>query len=189
MRDTSSSETSIPFFPRLIATGLFTGYVPWASGTAGSLAGILIYLIPGVEQPGILLPLTAAIFGAGVWSSRIVADIEGHRLTASAALAKKTFQPGQHFTADPSIVVIDEIVGVWVSLALLPKTVPAVLTAFVVFRVLDILKPEPARRCERLPNGWGIMLDDVIAGLYTNAICRVLLAIGGLVIPSLLHTP
>lgn len=164
----NSSKARLPFFTELIATGLYSGYIPWASGTIGSAVGLLVFLIPGVESPHILSVMILVGLALGVVTSRRVAEIRGHQLTKSAEIAKATFQPGEVRTPDPSIVVIDEIVGMWISLFLLPKTVAAILCAFVIFRLLDIVKPFPARHLERLPNGWGIMLDDVVAGVYAN---------------------
>jgi phosphatidylglycerophosphatase A len=74
---------------------------------------------------------------------------------------------------DPGRVVVDEIVGAWVSLLLVPWNAPLVAAAFVLFRVMDVLKPQPARRFEALPGGWGIVLHDVMAGVYANVLLRV----------------
>lgn len=166
----SGHNPRIPFIHRFVATGFFSGYVPWASGTIGTLVGLLVYLIPGVESVPLLSGLIVAGFFAGVISSARVAAAVGHQLTHSAEIAKKAFQPDGHDTADPSIVVIDEIVGMWVTLLFLPKTIPVMVIAFIAFRAMDILKPQPARYLERLPGGWGIMLDDMVAGIYANAI-------------------
>jgi phosphatidylglycerophosphatase A len=170
---------------RIIATFFFTGYIPWASGTFGSLAGLLILLIPGVEQPAPLAVILLAVFAAGVPAAGAVARAEGNRLTRMAAATKRTFQPDGHGAPDPSIVVIDEVAGMMLTLFLIPKTIPAYLAGFLLFRAMDILKPEPARAVERFPNGWGIMLDDVVAGLYANATLRVLLWLAGLLLPAL----
>ena len=169
----------VPFAVRFIATGFYTGYIPWASGTFGSLAGLLLFLIPGaVGGAWGATMLTVVIvlgFGAGVYTAGRVADAEGNRLNRSAALAKAMFQPAGHAQPDPSIVVIDEIVGMWISLAGVGTGPLPFITAFVLFRLFDVLKPEPARSLERLPRGWGIMLDDVVAGVYANAGTRVVL--------------
>ena len=69
---------------------------------------------------------------------------------------------------DPSIVVIDEIVGMWITLLFLPKSFMISLIAFILFRAHDIVKIPPARQLESLRNGFGIMLDDVVAGAYAN---------------------
>jgi phosphatidylglycerophosphatase A len=162
-----------PFPARCIATFFFLGRVPWASGTFGSLAALLLYAIPGFENPALLGSLIAAAFVAGVPSAAAVARSEGNRLTRSAESAKERFQPLQHGAPDPSSVVIDEVAGMWIALFLLPRSLPVAMAAFVLFRLLDIVKPQPARALERIPNGWGIMLDDVVAGLYANLILQL----------------
>lgn len=167
------------FLTRMIATGFFSGYIPWASGTFGTLVGVILYLIPGLSD---LLPLGALIiifFFAGVVTSTRVADEVGHSLTRTAEATKSVFQGKDHGAPDPSIVVIDEIVGVWIALFALPFSLPAVIIAFLSFRALDILKPPPARQAESIPNGWGIMLDDVVAGIYANVITRIVLILAG----------
>lgn len=164
----------IPFITNLIATGFFSGYIPWASGTFGTIVGILIFLLPGAEHPLVLLAIIIVGFFTGVTTSARVADIVGHKLSKSAELAKATFQPGDHDAADPSIVVIDEIVGMWITLLFLPKAAFVIVVAFCAFRFFDIIKPPPARQLERVPNGWGIMLDDVIAGVYANVSVQLL---------------
>jgi phosphatidylglycerophosphatase A len=162
------SPSGIPFFAKFIATGFFSGYSPWASGTVGTLVGLLIYLIPGFESPFVLVPLIMIGFFAGVFSSARVARVVGHQLTQSAERAKAAFQPESHAQADPSIVVIDEIVGMWITLLFHPKTIPVMIIGFFAFRAMDIIKPQPARAMEQIPNGWGIMLDDVVAAVYAN---------------------
>jgi len=164
-----------PFLARFVATGFYSGYVPWASGTVGSAVGLLLFLIPGAWDIRILIPLIGCGFLAGVYTSGLVAREEGHRLTKTAAAAKALFQGGEARHPDPSIVVIDEIVGMWIALAGIAPGIPAVIGAFILFRVFDILKPEPAVSLERLGGGWGIMLDDVVAGIYANACTRALL--------------
>ena len=162
----------MPFIATLIATGLYSGYSPWASGTAGTAVGLLLYyVIPGMSDPLILGIATVIGFFAGVRSSAVVAGVVGNQLTRSAELAKATFQAGatdEHKTADPSIVVIDEIVGMWITLLFLPKTIPMMVIGFFAFRAMDIVKPQPAKYLERFGNGWGIMLDDAAAGVYAN---------------------
>ncbi|MYB55908.1 MAG: phosphatidylglycerophosphatase A, partial [Gemmatimonadetes bacterium] len=71
---------------------------------------------------------------------------------------------------DPKYVVIDEFVGFFVTVSLLPQSVLVGIVGFVVFRILDIIKPPPARQVEALPGGWGIVADDVIAGIYGQMI-------------------
>jgi len=75
--------------------------------------------------------------------------------------------------ADPGVVVIDEVVGMLLTLAFVPVGWAGVLAGFVLFRLFDIIKPYPCARAERLPGGWGIMADDVLAGVYANVVLRV----------------
>ncbi len=171
----------VPFLARLIATGFFVGYIPWASGTFGSLLGCAIAFVPAFENPLIALAIIVPGFFAGVVTSARVAAVEGHRLTKVAALTKAIFQPEAHREPDPSIVVIDEVVGQWIALFLLPLHLQTVITAFVLFRLFDVVKPPPARQVENIPHGWGIMLDDLIAGIYANIGTRVVLLLLSLI--------
>jgi phosphatidylglycerophosphatase A len=165
----------VSFLTRLIATGFYSGYAPWASGTFGSLVGLALFLIPGIATPLPFALLIVAGFAVGVSTSGKMAAVEGHRLTKSAATTKAIFQAGVHSVPDPSIVVIDEIVGMWVALFLLPKSLLAVSLTFLLFRIFDVVKPPPARQVERLPNGWGIMLDDLVAGVFANIVTHIII--------------
>jgi phosphatidylglycerophosphatase A len=165
----------LTFLTRLIATGLFVGYVPWASGTFGSLLGCAVAFVPAFEHLYVSLPLIVIGFLAGVLTSAKVAAVEGHRLTRTAAATKAIFQHQPHKEPDPSIVVIDEVVGQWISFFLLPLNLTTVAAAFVLFRAFDVLKPPPARQVENVGHGWGIMLDDVVAGIYANIGTRLFL--------------
>jgi phosphatidylglycerophosphatase A len=183
----SAKRTDIPsFLSRFIATGFFSGYIPWASGTFGTLVGAMFFLIPGFSDPLVLSIAIVVCFFAGAFTANSVAQVEGHRLTKTAQIAKETFQSGKHSTPDPSIIVIDEIVGMWIAMFAIPLSFPGIAIAFFAFRVFDIVKPFPARQVERVPNGWGIMLDDVVAGVYANTATRVLLFAADYFFPSLL---
>ncbi|MER3524229.1 MAG: hypothetical protein C4326_09230 [Ignavibacteria bacterium] len=175
---------------RCIATGFFSGYIPWASGLFGTLVGALFFLIPHFSHPLILGPAIVLACAVGVVTAGKIAEVEGHRLTASARRAKDLFQSGTHSSPDPSIVVIDEIVGMWIAMFTLYPSfahppIVAVLAAFAAFRVFDIIKPYPARQLERVGGGWGIMLDDVVAGIYANIASRLLVAVLFHFFPSL----
>lgn len=170
----SSATRRVYLATRMIATGCFTGYAPVASGTAGSLAAILLYLIPGVSSPPVLAGLIVVFFFIGRVSAARMASALGHALHRDAAALKGAFQAGDPEHPDPSVVVIDEIVGMWIALLFLPSEFPTILVAFTTFRIFDIVKPEPARRLERIPHGWGIMLDDVAAGVYANIATRII---------------
>jgi len=144
----------VPFLIRFIATGFFSGYSRIAPGTAGSLAALAFYAIPGFENYLPVAILTS--FFPGVFTAN---------------------RMEQHFGKDPSVVVIDEIAGMWISLLFIPKSIALSVIAFFFFRVYDIFKPPPARQVEAVGNGWGVMLDDVAAGIYANISVRLILFI------------
>ncbi len=159
-RSEKGAKPGAPFFVRLIATGCFSGYSPVASGTAGSLVALAVFALPIMRSQGALAAAVILSLTVGAYVSGIMERWHGD---------------------DPSIVVIDEIAGMWISLMLLPQSPAITAIAFILFRLFDIIKPPPARRLERIKGGWGIMLDDVAAGLYANIALRVLLvAIPGL---------
>ena len=176
MQQLRDRDDSVPFLSRFIATGFFSGYIPWASGTFGTLVGALFFFIPQFSNPIALSIAIVVCLVIGAVTSNHVAQVEGHRLTKSAQLAKEAFQSCEHKTPDPSIVVIDEILGIWIAMFAIPVTPIAVVIAFFAFRAFDIVKPFPARQCERFGGGWGIMLDDVVAGIYANVATRVVVA-------------
>jgi len=145
---------------RLIATGMATGYSPVAPGTAGSLLALgLLWLLHPV-RPVFLVSGLGFLFPLGVW--------------ASGRVEREEVQKGRKH--DPPIVNVDEIMGMGLSAVFLP--VPAsrmwLVGGFFLFRFFDIVKPFPINRSQRLPAGWGIMMDDVIAGIYANVILQVL---------------
>ena len=140
----------------VIATVFKTGYVPIAPGTIGSVVGLLVFwLIKDSASFTVQILVIGALFFAGVWASTIVEqDLERQ---------------------DPGIVVVDEVVGMLIALMLLPPTTTVIFLAFFLFRLFDIVKPYPARWCEQLSGGWGIMMDDVVAGLYANLLIHITL--------------
>jgi phosphatidylglycerophosphatase A len=135
-------------FAVLLATALGAGYSPFAPGTAGSLVALAIaWLLRDTLAPWHFAILAALMFAPAVWS----ADV-----TAKAVKRK-----------DPGLVVIDEVIGQWITIAgastLNWKTA---LAAFALFRLFDIWKPPPVRQLEALPGGLGINADDAMAGIY-----------------------
>jgi phosphatidylglycerophosphatase A len=152
----SASAPSVGILTKAFASGLFSGYSPIASGTVGSAVGLALYFIPGFEQLYVMLPLCVLVYFVGVKSAEAMEKVYGQ---------------------DPSEVTIDEVLGMWISLLFLPKTILVALIAFLVFRILDIVKPYPARRFDKTPGGAGVMLDDVISGIYTNLLIQLAVAL------------
>ena len=137
-------------FLHFVATGFYAGYLPLAPGTWATIL-IGIPLCVGLKCLGELTFLVGfpCVLALSVWSSGFV----------EKELEEK----------DPSFVVIDEIAGVQSSMILVPISVTHVVLACAFFRLFDIVKPYPIRTIEqRFPGGWGITLDDVVAGLYAN---------------------
>ena len=133
-----------------IATWFGCGFFPKGPGTVGALAGLAIamalHLWAGSGR-ATFAGLSAALLLPGVW--------------AAGAVAKRIQ------INDPGIVVVDEVVGQWVTLlGATSFNWRSWLGCFLLFRLFDIWKPPPVRQFERLPGGWGIMADDVMAGLY-----------------------
>ncbi len=135
-----------------IATGLGSGYSPFAPGTAGSAVGLLLFWPLQAAPVMIQVAAVAILFVVGVAASTRVARGLG--------------------IEDPGIVVVDEVVGMWTSLLFLPFTPATAIAGFVLFRIMDVFKPYPARQFESLPGGWGIMADDLMAGIYANLLLR-----------------
>ena len=148
----SRSSAALSPIIKIFSTGLFSGYAPVASGTFGALVGMLFYLIPSFEQSVVILPSCLVVFVLGSLAAGRMENIYGH---------------------DPSIVTIDEVLGMWISLLFLPKSILIAGGAFFLFRAFDIFKPWPARLFDRRHGGWNIMLDDVVAGLYANVLLQI----------------
>ncbi len=140
----------------LIATVFGSGHAPIIPGTFGTLAALPFAVAAAVWLPlwGYLL-LTLAVTVAGIWAA--------DRTAARVGLK------------DPGLVVVDEAAGILITLAGAPITCLSVAAGFVLFRIMDILKPFPARRLEALPGGFGIVIDDLFAGLYAAILLRALL--------------
>ncbi len=134
----------------LMGTGLGSGLAPIAPATGGSLVALVAYFFLPISEDSVALYLLISLgFLAGVW--------------ATGSLAGPS-------DPDPSRAVWDEFVGMWTTCLLLPKEVLWLAAAFFSFRLLDVLKPWPIRRLERLPGGLGIMADDLLAGFYGAAV-------------------
>jgi phosphatidylglycerophosphatase A len=148
----------INLFEKFIGSGFFTGYSPVASGTVGSIAAVLIFLIPGFEELIIIIPAIIIFLVYGIYLGNKF-EIE--------------------YGKDPAQCTIDEVVGTWISLIALPKSIGIILATFLLWRILDIIKPPPAREFEKLKGGLGIMIDDVVSGIYTLIIMHLIVYLLG----------
>jgi len=152
----------------LLVTGLGTGYLPIAPGTWGSAAVVAIYLLLTAVGGGRTWVLSAGMGVIAVAGTVVCVRLGGFAET--------------HFgVKDPSAVTIDEWAGQALSLIAVPACddwpgrFAVAVTAFLAFRLFDIVKPSPANRAQKLPAGWGIVIDDLIAGIYANVAAQILL--------------
>ncbi len=167
-----NEEYKVSLWAIIIGSGLFTGYLPFAQGTFGSFVGFLIFLIPGFSSTPVLLICIIVSFAVGVYVSEIMQKRYGE---------------------DPPEVVIDEITGLWFTYlvgylifhlfftaksfdpqALLVKKALFGFVGFIIFRIFDIVKLQPAAYFNEQKNGYGIMMDDIFAGLYAGIISPVI---------------
>jgi phosphatidylglycerophosphatase A len=139
-------------FHKLSSTSLGIGYIGKGAGTVAAVACCICWYFAwagGYPPPLLSVLITLAITLLGVWSSSIVEKIWGK---------------------DPARVVIDEVAGMCIGLLFVSVSIKYVVLALILFRFFDIVKPLYVRKMEELPSGWGIMMDDVLAGIYTNII-------------------
>lgn len=145
------------FVALALATSAGIGYIPFAPGTFGSLLGLLIWwLLP--ESAVLQFGVIGGLFVVGTWS---------------AGVAERHFA-----STDPGPVVIDEVMGMLITLLLNPVGWIGAAIGFLLFRASDIVKPYPANRLERLHGGIGVMADDAMAAVYANLALRAVLALG-----------
>ncbi len=138
-----------------ISTVFGVGYTAHAPGTIGSLFGLLIYMFLKDVNIAIYLCIVFILFVAGVYSSNIMEDV--------------------YDTKDPSFIIIDEVVGMLISLAYVPYSPLIAIMGFLLFRIIDIAKLPPLNWLEKMHGGMGIMLDDAVGGLIVNIILQVIL--------------
>lgn len=159
-----SGDTSRPPFFGLAAfvgTAGGAGLAPFAQGTFGSLVPPIVYSIMphcwkswNAAWPWLIPVITVAVYFAGVWASFVCETVWGH---------------------DPGRVVIDEVAGTLTTLLFIPLSYTTVGLGFVLFRAFDIFKPWPVRRFERFNGGWGVMNDDIAAGVLANVVLRIVI--------------
>lgn len=147
-----------------LATVAYCGYFPIAPGTVGSAAGLIVYLAVWWSHSTIVeVGLIAITFAVGTWA---------------ATHAERYFGG-----IDPGPVVIDEVLGMLITLAFIPVGWSAALAGFFLFRIFDVIKPYPANRLEHFHGGFGIMADDAMAGVYANLALRLVMFL----LPAWIH--
>ena len=141
-----------------VATCGYLGYVPVAPGTFGSALGLVVFFaVRSAGSVALEIAVILLVFVIGLWCGTIAEH---------------------HFGGiDPGPVVLDEVLGMLITLALLPVNTAGAIVGFIVFRVLDVLKPWPSAQFERLPGGLGVMADDAMAAIYGNLLMRGLIAL------------
>ncbi len=154
-------------FAKIIATSFGFGYAPVAPGTFGAIFGCLIIAILFLitdspifisTDPNIIL-ISAILFFTllGIWATNTLEKEWGH---------------------DPGKIVMDETVGIWISCLFIPLTWTHLIAAFILFRFFDILKPLGIKYFEKLKGGYGVMFDDVVAGIYANIVLQLFIYFG-----------
>ena len=157
------AEIRGPRWATLVATFFGTGRLRPGPGTWGSLAALLIWV--GVSR--LIEPIWQGLALAGMAALATAIGIPAATTVAKASAVK-----------DPQFVVIDEVVGQWITFLFVPVAWKTLLAGFILFRGFDIVKPPPVRQLEKLPFGTGIVLDDVAAGVYAFAVMQLLLHLG-----------
>lgn len=146
---------------KAIATGFGSGYLPVAPGTWGAaLATLITYVIAvntdAYDLNAALIILTFTFTSLGVWSANVLQDEWGH---------------------DPGKIVVDEMVGIWISMIFVPFSIVNLLLAFGLFRLYDIWKPWLVKKAESLDGGLGVMADDIVAGVFANVTIQFILVV------------
>jgi len=141
-----------------IATCAYVGHAPVAPGTFGSAIGLVVfYLVRHQRSTTVEVAAIVVLAAVGLWSAT---------------------EAEHHFGGiDPGPVVIDEVIGMLITLAFIPVNITGAVVAFFIFRFLDVVKPWPARRLEHLPGGFGVVLDDMMAGVYGNIVMWALVSL------------
>ena len=141
---------------KIIGSGFYSGYAPFAPGTFGSVVAFLIFLIPGFEKTYIIIPAILSAIVIGIPVGNYFEELYGK---------------------DPGIFTLDEFIGTWITFLFVPKNWIVLLFGFILWRIFDITKPFPAKKAEELNGGVGIILDDVISGVYSLIIIHIFITL------------
>ncbi len=145
------------FIAKFLSTLFFIGFIPIAPGTFGSAVAAIIYFI--------CFPENISITGNLI--------ILGSVLTVSLVFVPLIKLLEQEWAKDDGRIIIDEFLGYFISILFLPHTLTIIISAFFVFRLFDIIKPPPVNHLQYLPHGWGVIADDLFAGVYTNIVLQI----------------
>jgi len=145
-------------FHKITSTSLGIGYIGKGAGTVAAVVTCLVWYFSLLGQSNFLIPaiITLLISGLGIWSANRVEPSWGK---------------------DHQRVVIDEVAGMCIALLWVPVTLVNVLLALLLFRFFDIVKPLFIKKLENWPGGWGVMFDDILAGIYANIVLQVFLKV------------
>jgi len=143
---------------KIVATFGFIGYIPYAPGTWGTAAGLVVWFLIPWHAFWLNLALVTFFFFLGIFASEYIEQRIGE--------------------IDPPYVVIDEVVGIWLTMTIIaplkyPKDLGLIVLAFLIFRFFDITKIKPIRQLELIGGGFGIMADDVLAGVFTGIVINL----------------
>ena len=147
---------------KLFVTVGGVGFLPLAPGTWGSIVGVLLVILVSVfadlefTSSYLFISIITGVFFLGVYAS-------------------KELEP--EWGEDPQQIVVDEVIGVWIAMAYIPFNWYNLLLALILFRIFDIWKPLLIRKMEYAGNGWGVMLDDVLAGVYANVVLNAIILV------------
>lgn len=158
--DSSSTAQRKTRWAFAVATFFGAGRLKPGPGTWGSVAAVILWAIAARVEHFAPHPLLATL-------------VAGIALALVVGVPASTIAARESGVEDPGFVVIDEVIGQWIALLFCPADWAHALIALVLFRLFDILKPPPARQLESLPAGWGIVFDDVAAGLYALGIASL----------------
>lgn len=138
---------------KILGSGFLVGYLPLAPATFGSALAAAIYWFLLPSNPLILLSIVGALFLFGTWVSGKLVEVWGE---------------------DARRIVIDEICGMFLTMALIPKSLWLLVVGFLLFRLFDIWKPFPIRSSQKLKKGFGVMVDDILAAVYANLVLQLI---------------
>ena len=145
-----------------LATIFGIGYFPFAPGTMGTVFAFLIYYI-----------LPESFFKTNYDNFIVLIILIGLSFVGVAIISKAE----EYLGHDDGRIIIDEFVGYFIAILFLPKSLLLAILAFIFFRVFDITKPQPINKLQNLPKGWGIMTDDIVAGIFSNICLQIIIKI------------